>query len=199
MTKTSAIIPVERVESLILWFRGQKVIIDSDLATLYRVSTKRLNEQVKRNIRRFPSDFMFQLTEKEKEQVVANCDHLQNLKFSPSLPYAFTEHGAIMVASILNTKRAVAMSVYVVRAFIKLRQMLAPYKELMQKLRQIERKLQAHDEQIADLNAIRKLMSSIEESPKEPIGFLTEAKAHKTRVKKAKAKKKKISSKKSTK
>jgi hypothetical protein len=95
MPKTQAIVPVERIESRILLVRGQKVMLDSDLAELYGVSTKRLNEQAKRNWDRFPTDFMFKLTAKEKAEVVANCDHLQKLKFSPGLPHAFTEHGAI--------------------------------------------------------------------------------------------------------
>jgi len=88
-----------RIESRILVVRGQKVIIDADLAQLYGVDTKRLNEQVKRNIDRFPHDFMFRLSADEKTEVVANCDHLQKLKFAKTLPYAFTEHGAIQAAS----------------------------------------------------------------------------------------------------
>ena len=100
-------------------------MLDADLAELYGVSTKRLNEQVKRNHERFPADFMFQLTEEEKAQVVANCDHLNRLKFSPVLPHAFTEHGALMAASVLSTPRAVETSVFIVRAFVRLRQILA--------------------------------------------------------------------------
>jgi hypothetical protein len=107
MPKKQAIVPVERIESRILLIRGQKVMLDSDLAELYGVSTKRLNEQVKRNQNHFPADFMFKPTAKEKAEVVANCDHLQTLKFSPGLPNAFTEHGTLMVASVLNTPRAI--------------------------------------------------------------------------------------------
>jgi len=107
MANKKSIIPVEAIERRILLIRRQKVMLDSDLAQLYGVSTKRLNEQVKRNRKRFPSDFMFQLSEQEKSEVVANCDHLKNLKFSPVLPSAFTEHGAIMLASILNSSTAV--------------------------------------------------------------------------------------------
>ena len=118
----SGIVPIGTIQSSILLIRGQKVILDADLAELYDVPTKRLNEQVKRNIDRFPPDFMFQLNLKEKEEVVANCDHLSRLKYSPSLPYAFTEHGAIMAASVLNSPRAVEISVYIVRAFVRLRQ-----------------------------------------------------------------------------
>jgi hypothetical protein len=168
----TSIVLVEQVKSKILFMRGEKVILDSDLAALYGVPTKRLNEQIKRNHERFPPDFMFQLTKSEKDEVVANCDHLQKLKFSPGLPYAFTEHGAIMAASVLNSKRAVQASIYVVRAFVKLRQMLAPYKELMGKLDQLEKKLQTHDKQIITIiQAIKLLMPPTEDKPKEPFGF----------------------------
>jgi hypothetical protein len=118
MSEKTSLIPVERIERSIFLIRGQRVMLDADLAELYDVTTKRLNEQVKRNRGRFPADFMFQLTAKEKTEVVANCDHLSKLKFSPVLPNAFTEHGAIMVASVLNTPRAIQTSVLVVRAFV---------------------------------------------------------------------------------
>ena len=116
MKKRAPIIATPSVESRILSIRGQKVILDSDLAAIYGVTTKRLNEQVKRNAKRFPDDFVFRLTPKEKKEVVANCDHLKDLKFSPVRPYAFTENGAIMVANMLNSPQAVRMSVFVVRA-----------------------------------------------------------------------------------
>ncbi len=96
-----------RIEKAIFIFRGQKVMLDIDLADIYGVKTKRLNEQVKRNLSRFPTDFMFQLSDEEKLEVVANCDHLSKIKFSPSNPFAFTEHGAIMLASVLNTPLAI--------------------------------------------------------------------------------------------
>ncbi len=99
------IIPVDRIERTILEIQGQKVIIDADLAAIYGTTTKRLNQAVGRNKDRFPYDFMFQLTEDEKSEVVTNCDHLAKLKYSPHLPYAFTEHGALMAASVLNTER----------------------------------------------------------------------------------------------
>ena len=142
------IVPAERVESRIPLIRGQKVLLDADLAKLYGVTTKRLNEQVKRNRDRFPDDFMFQLTPDEKAEVVANCDRLQGLKFSPAFPYAFTEHGAIMAASVLNTKRAIEMSVFVVRAFVRLCEVLAAHKELAAKLAALERKVASHDKHI---------------------------------------------------
>ncbi len=170
--KDTSIVLVEQVQNKILFLRGEKVILDSDLAALYGVPTKRLNEQIKRNQERFPPDFMFQLTKAEKDEVVANCDHLQKLKFSPVLPYAFTEHGAIMAASVLNSERAVQTSIYVVRAFVKLRQMLAPYKELMVKLDQLEKKLQTHDKQIITIvQAIKLLMPPPEDKPKGTFGF----------------------------
>jgi hypothetical protein len=171
-----ALIPVEVIEQRILLIRGQRVMLDADLAGLYGTTTKRLNEQVKRNRGRFPEDFMFQLTKKEKAEVVAICDHLAKLKFSPVLPNAFTEHGAIMVASVLNTKRAIQVSVFVVRAFVKLREMLSTHKELAHKLAMLERKLQNHDESIRSLVvAIRQLMAPPEpEPPKKRIGFLLE-------------------------
>ena len=131
---TKKIISLEKIENRILLVRGEKILIDADLAEFYGVTTKRLNEQVKRNSARFPEDFIFQLNTDEKSQVVANCDHLEKLKYSRSLPYAFTEHGAIMVASILNSPMAVETSIFVVRAFIKLREMIAELLVLLKKL-----------------------------------------------------------------
>jgi hypothetical protein len=112
------------LDSLILTIRDQKVILDLDLAELYGVPTKALNQAIKRNTERFPPDFMFQLTEAEKSEVVTNCDHLSRLKFSRTRPFAFTEHGALMAANVLNSSQSVKMSVYVVRAFIKQRELL---------------------------------------------------------------------------
>ena len=118
-----------------------------------------MNEQVKRNRRRFPEDFIFQLNAEEKAEVIANCDHLKKLKFSKALPLAFTEHGAIMAASVLNSSRAIEVSVFVVRAFIQLREAIAAHKELARKVSQIERKLGDHDEQIMALvKAIKQLI-----------------------------------------
>ena len=149
---------VTQIESRILVIRGHKVMLDADLAELYGVETKRLNEQVRRNIERFPDDFMFQLTANEKAEVVANCDHLAKLKYSPSLPYAFTEHGAIMAASVLNSPIAIEVRVHVVRAFVRMRELVAGHKELAQKLNQLERKVGAHDKAIAEIIiAIRQL------------------------------------------
>ena len=169
-----ALVPVEMIEKQILLIRGQKVMLDMDLAELYGVTTKRLNEQVKRNKGRFPADFMFQLTSGEKSEVVAICDHLGKLKFSPVLPYAFTEHGAIMAASVLNTKQAIEVSLYVVRAFVKLREILSVNKELAHKLSELEHKVESHDGTIQALvAAIRKLMAPPDTKEKK-VGFIKE-------------------------
>jgi hypothetical protein len=163
--------------SLIVTVRNQKVIVDRDLAEIYGVETRRLNEQVKRNPDRFPEDFMFQLTKEEavlwarSRSQIAILKRGKNIKY---LPYAFTEHGAIMAANVLNSPRAVRMSVFVVRAFVRLREMLSTHKELAHKLAELERKLQNHDESIRSLVvAIRQLMKQ-PEPKKRPIGFLVE-------------------------
>jgi hypothetical protein len=157
----SSIVPADKIEQRILLIRGEKIILDVDLAALYGVTNKRLKEQVRRNRDRFPGDFMFELTLEEKAVVAANCGHLSNMKYFKGLPYAFTEHGAIMAASVLNTPRAVEMSVFVVRAFVRLRNFLAAHKELAEKLAELERKLASHDEQIvAIIDAIKRLMAS---------------------------------------
>jgi hypothetical protein len=136
------------------------------------VPTKRLNEQVKRNKDRFPHDFMFQLSPDEKAEVVANCDHLENLKYSRALPYAFTEHGAIMAAGVLNTSRAIEVSVFIVRAFVKVRQMVAGHKDLQRKIAQIERRLTDRDEQIIELvNLIKQLLNPEPPPKKRRIGY----------------------------
>jgi hypothetical protein len=169
--KTQAIVPAERIESRILLIRSHKVMLDSDLAQLYGVTTKRLNEQVKRNRDRFPADFMFRLRVREKNEVVANCDHLRRLKFSRTLPFAFTEHGAIMAASVLNTPRAIEASVHVVRTFVKLREVLRTHKELARKLGDLEEQIKGHDREITALfQAIRQLMEPAQRSGKQ-IGF----------------------------
>ena len=145
-------------------------MLDADLARLYGVSTKRFNEQVKRNRRRFPKRFMFRLTAEEKAEVVANCDHLKNLKFSPVLPYAFTEHGAIMAANVLNSERAIEASVYVVRAFVRLRALIASNKDLAKRLDELEKKYDAQFKVVFD--AIRELMTP-PETKRRRIGFST--------------------------
>ena len=149
------LVPVQKIEQVILLIRGQKVILDVDLAKLYGVSTGVLNQAIKRNRDRFPEDFMFRLTKEEKKEVITNCDILQNLKFHKGLPYVFTEHGAIMAASILNSHRAIEVSVYVVRAFVKMRGMLTDTRELARRLAALERELKGrmdvHETAIVDI------------------------------------------------
>ena len=167
----------EQIASAILVLRCQRVLLDAELAALYGVSTKRFNQQVRRNRKRFPADFMFQLTYKETSSLRSQIATLktgrgQHRKY---LPYVFTEHGAIMAATILNSPRAIEMSVYVVRAFVQLREMLASNKELARRFAQLEtrldKRLTTHDEAIAAiLAAIRQLMHP--PVPKRrPIGF----------------------------
>jgi hypothetical protein len=160
---------LENVAQSIFLLRGCKVIIDANMATVYGVTPKRLREQVRRNLSRFPQDFMFQLTKEELLEVSANCGNLAQLRFSPTLPYAFTEHGAIMLASILNSPTAVQASVQVVRAFILLREMVTTHQVLARKLANLENKYDSQFKVVFD--AIRQLMAP-PSSPKRKIGFL---------------------------
>jgi hypothetical protein len=164
-------IPKERIERIIFLIRGQKIILDRDLADLYEVTTKALNQAVKRNERRFPPDFMFRLTKEEKKELVTNCDRFQTLKHSSVLPSAFTEQGVAMLSSVLNNERAIQVNVAIMRAFVRLRQLLGSHKELAHKLEELERHLKDHDKQIQTIfSAIRQLMVQPEPSRKQ-IGF----------------------------
>lgn len=111
----------DQIQNMIFEIRGQKVMLDSDLAALYEVEAKVLNQAVKRNKARFPSDFMFQLTKNEFNEVVTNCDHLQNLKFRPTMPFVFTEQGVAMLATVLNSQKAINVNIQIMRTFVKLR------------------------------------------------------------------------------
>lgn len=173
----------ETVARRIMPIRGERVMLDADLAVLYGVATKVLNQAVKRNAERFPPDFMFQLTPEEKVEVVTNCDHLAKLKFSSSLPYAFTEHGALMLGNVLNSPRAVEVSILVVRTFVQLREMLSIHKDLAAKLDQLERKIAGHDQVITGLiDAIRGLMA-LPEPKHRGIGFTADLAANKGKLK----------------
>jgi hypothetical protein len=176
MPGRSDIASIDRIQPLILTLRGQHVLIDSDLAGLYGTSTKALNQAVKRNRERFPKDFRFQLTAAEKEEVVTNCDHLAQLKFSRTRPYAFTEHGTIMAATVLSTPRAVEVCVFVVRAFIKLRALAVQHRELSRRLDELERKVGSHDTTIRQVvAAIREFMQPPPAPPRRGrIGFRRE-------------------------
>jgi phage regulator Rha-like protein len=169
--KNNRLIPDESVMTKILVIRGKKIMLDRDLAELYGVTTKRLNEQVKRNLKRFPADFMFQLTQEEKEEVVTKCDHLGGLKFSPQLPYVFTEHGAVMLASVLNSERAIEVNVQIIRIFTRMREMLMSNQEILLKLEQLERKISSHDEDITMIFKYLKQLISQPDKPRPRIGF----------------------------
>lgn len=173
MSKEATLIPIERIENKILLIRGQKVMIDRDLAELYGVETKHLNRQVRRNIERFPKEFMFKLTKKEKDELVPICHHLADLKFSYQLPCAFTEHGVAMLASVLRSEAAIKISIYIVKAFVKLRQIISSHKALTSKLNQLEQKVKGHDGEIQLIvETIKKLIELPSEKPKKRIGFI---------------------------
>lgn len=188
---SDAAVLLPRIESRILRLREQKVIIDADLAALYGVPTRRLNEQVKRNRDRFPADFMFQLSAAEKAEVVANCDHLAKLKFSKSLPFAFSEHGAIQAANVLASPQAVEMGIYVVRAFVRMRELAGIHADLAKRLAELESKTDGLADRTEGLaldhdtfsrntrTQLRQLIEAVNQlmappdPPKRPIGFVT--------------------------
>jgi hypothetical protein len=186
---------IDNVERAINLIRGQRIMLDSDLAAIYQVTTKRLNQQFTRNRKRFPVDFAFQLTAEEftnlKSQIATSSSGLR-LQFATSnrrggrryLPWVFTEHGAIMLASVLNSDVAVQACVRVVRAFIKLREMVAANAQLASKLEELERRLDSHDEAIVDLFAtLRRLLEPAEPTTKREIGFHVRERAARYRTK----------------
>ena len=174
MKKPQDVLDLPSLSNNIHTVRGMRVMLDSDLAKLYDVELKRLLEQVKRNLERFPEDFMFQLTPQELTSLRSQIATLkvgrgQHRKY---MPYAFTEHGAIMLASVLNSPRAVEASIFVVRAFVRLREVLLTHSELASKLTELERKVAGHDEDIrAIISAIKQLMAPPPTPSKKRIGF----------------------------
>lgn len=146
-------------------------MLDADLAAIYGVATKVLNQAVKRNARRFPRDFRFQLTKAERGEVVTNCDHLRRLRFSSARPWAFTEHGAIMAATILNSPRAVEMSVFIVRAFIRLRDLARNHAKLAFKLAALEHKVAGHDADLEEMFAALRALIQPPRKAHRQIGF----------------------------
>ena len=167
-----AAIPIERITQSILLIRGEKVMLDTDLAALYEVAVKTLNRAVKRNVARFPADFMFQLTAEETERLrrqsgTLNKGRGQHRKY---LPYAFTEHGVAMLSSVLRSKRAIRANIEIMRAFVQLRQLLASHADLARKLAALEKKYDAQFKVVFD--AIRDLMSPPEPPKKRRIGFI---------------------------
>jgi hypothetical protein len=178
--KNTALIPIEHIEQRIFLIRGKKVMCDFHLSQLYGVPTKALNLAVKRNADRFPPDFMFQLTKDEFQQVALSL----RFQFGTSkvsgrggrryLPYAFTEHGALMLASVLNSPKAIEASIYVVRAFVRMRNILTAHKEIAEKLRELEQKISSHDADIQTIINVLKELMATPEQPKKRIGFRVE-------------------------
>jgi len=199
------IIPVEHIESKILTIRGRRVILAADLARIYEVETRVLNQAVKRNLDKFPHDFMFQLTREEAMDVhrlrsqSVILKRGQHIKY---MPYAFTEYGAIMAANVLNSQRAIQMSVFVVRAFISMRRMLVDQRDLARKLAELERKLttrlNVHETAITEvLQQIMRLLNPPEEpepppTPRKRIGFAAQEKSIKYSVQRCSNPKRKI-------
>ncbi len=172
------LLPQEVIEQKIYLIRGHKVMLDKDLAKLYGVSTKRLNEQIRRNLKRFPKDFMFQLTEKEALLIHSVISNLRSQIATSSwggrryLPYVFTEQGVAMLSSILNSERAIQVNIVIMRVFVKLRHIISTNKDLAHKLNELEHKVGKHDEDIKLIfEAIRQLMEPPPEPPKPRIGF----------------------------
>jgi antitoxin component of MazEF toxin-antitoxin module len=174
----TALVPAE-VEQQIFTVRGQRVMLDVDLAALYGVTTKRLNEQVKRNLDRFPKDFMFQLTLEEGQSVRASRSQIATLKRGQNIkyaPYVFTEHGAVMLASVLNSRIAVQASIRVVRAFVRLRTILAAHKELAAQLDVLEQKYEKHDEHFETVFAALRQLLTATSPTRRQIGFRSSTK-----------------------
>ena len=158
------------ISSKILMLRREQVMIDSDLAALYGVTTKRLNEQVKRNIARFPSDFMFQLNESEKNELVAKCDRFNTMKHSTVNPYVFTEQGIYMLASVLKSPKAIEVNISIIRTFKKLREFSKHYNTLAKQIMAVERK---SDKQYKELKkALDELIASSEVADAKVMGFI---------------------------
>jgi hypothetical protein len=171
---SESLIPPEQIESAVLLVRGQRVLLDRDLAALYGVTTSNLNKAVKRNLDRFPADFMFQLTMDEAQAVAGSRFQIgilkkgQNIKY---LPHVFTQEGVAMLSSVLRSPRAVQVNIAIMRVFVRLRETLALHKDLAHKLAQLERKIEGHDTSIRTLfDAIRQLMTP-PEKPRREIGF----------------------------
>jgi hypothetical protein len=168
------VVPIIKIESRIFRIRGKSVMIDKDLAELYKVPTKVLNQAVKRNLKRFPEDFMFVITETEKRELVTNCDRFHSLKHSTSLPYVFTEQGVAMLSSVLNSERAIMVNIQIMRAFVNLKRAGVTFAGLKRRIDEMEKK---YDSQFGVVfKVIRPLMEPPPEPqpepPKRKIGFL---------------------------
>lgn len=163
------LIPSEIIENRIFFIRGHKVMIDRDLAELYQVKTMALNQAVKRNIERFPAGFMFQLTEREKNELITNCDRFALLKHSSSFPHAFTEQGVAMLSSVLKSKRAISVNILIMQTFVRLREMISSHKGLLAKISKLENKYDAQFKVVFD--ALREIITPPEKKIRK-IGFL---------------------------
>ena len=162
------LMPVEFIEKRIFYLRKEKVMIDRNLAELYSVDTCTLNQAVKRNMKRFPREFMFQLSREERDEVITICDDLEPLKFSRSMPFAFTEHGLAMLSSVLNSDRAIKVNIEIIKAFVRLRKLLDTHKDLKRKIEAMEAR---YDDQFRIVfQAIKQLLRE-EDKPKRKIGF----------------------------
>jgi len=172
------IMPDEAIMNKILVIRGERVMIDADLAELYLVPTKRLNEQVKRNIKRFPKHFMFELTKEEKDELVAKCDHLKKLKYSSFLPNVFTQYGVLQAANILNSDRAILMGNRIIEVFVRMHEMLSTHKEILQKIENLIEKDTEQDNKIMLIFEYLKQFEKakqqkLEQANRKRIGFKT--------------------------
>ena len=166
------VIPHKTIERMIFVIRGHKVMLDRDLAELFGVYTKHLNRQVKRNIQRFPEEFMFRLTNEEKDELVPIWHQYKKMKHSYMLPYAFTEHGVAMLATVLNSERAVKTSIVIIKTFVELRQAVITHKDLEYKLKEVEHRVERHEADIQEiLQAIKQLLEPPRLKPKAPVGF----------------------------
>ncbi len=172
--RETPLVSAGQIESLILSIRGRRVILDADLARLYGVTTARLNEQVRRNPDRFPADFMFSLSQQEFTALISQNATSKGRGGRRKLPNVFTEHGAIMAANVLNSGQAIDVSVFVVRAFVRLREMVHANREVAAKLEELERKVAGHDEAIRSLVAAIRQLTAPSERPRRSIGFRVE-------------------------
>ena len=171
MGDKKALVPVEVIVRKILFLRGEKVLLDRDLAELYGVETRVLKQAVRRNIKRFPEDFMFELTEDENRALRSQNVTLKRGQHSKYLPFAFTEQGVAMLSSVLSSERAIEVNIAIMRAFVQLRKMIASNEDLAKKLKELERVIEKHDKDIGLIfEAIRELMTPPEKPPKK-IGF----------------------------
>ncbi len=161
----------ENIVQQIFFIRGEKVILDFDLALLYQVETRALKQSVKRNLDHFPIDFMFQLTKKEWHELITNCDNLGSFRYSPATPYAFTEQGVSMLSGILKSKRAIEVNIAIMRTFVRMRKMLETHQELATQLKKLEGCLDKHDKAINTIfETIRQLMQPTN-PPRKKIGL----------------------------